>query len=129
MWIGVDLDGTLAKKLRSFNPHEVGPAIPKMVERVREALRMGHEVRIFTARKGSGDFDRKAIDRFSLDNFGRVLPITNKKDERMGELWDDRAISVTPNTGEIASLPSALGLGDLYGRSSNGNRKSSRYAP
>ena len=30
------------------------------------------------------------------------MPITNKKDHLMKELWDDRAIQVVQNTGERA---------------------------
>ena len=67
-----------------------------MVERVRGWLRGGYEVRIFTARKPS-----PAIRRFSQENFGRVLRITNTKDSGMIAMFDDRAVSVRRNAGEV----------------------------
>ena len=52
-WIGVDLDGTLAK-YGSWNGGQIGDPIPLMVERVKQWIAEGVEVRIFTARVGSG---------------------------------------------------------------------------
>jgi hypothetical protein len=49
-WIGVDLDGTLAKYDGWKGPLEIGEPIMPMVERVKAWLAEGLEVRIFTAR-------------------------------------------------------------------------------
>lgn len=42
-----------------------------------------------------------AIQEWCRQHLGQVLPITNVKDYAMIELWDDRAVQVRPNTGEV----------------------------
>jgi hypothetical protein len=49
-WIGVDLDGCLAKYDKWVSIDHIGEPITPMVERVKRWLREGREVRIFTAR-------------------------------------------------------------------------------
>ena len=49
-WIGVDLDGTLAKSVVAQIGDEIGPPIDPMVQLVKEWLAHGEDVRIFTAR-------------------------------------------------------------------------------
>ena len=49
-WIGVDLDGTLAEDNGYDGPTDIGPPVPGMVERVKEWLAKGREVRVVTAR-------------------------------------------------------------------------------
>jgi len=97
-WIGVDLDGTLAHYTTYKGDNVVGKPIKPMVDRVNEWLKEGKDVRIFTARK-----PHPAIRKFSMENFGKILPITNKKDPGMIALWDDRAVSVERNKGEAFS--------------------------
>lgn len=112
-WIGVDLDGTLAKYDGWKGLDHIGDPIKPMCDRVRSWLSEGIEVRIFTARathfdqadEWSGRYRPVAeiaapIDAFCLREFGRSLPITNVKDFGMIELWDDRAVQVKFNTGE-----------------------------
>jgi hypothetical protein len=112
-WIGVDLDGTLAVYPHSFP--EIGPPVPAMLERVRNWLAEGQDVRIFTARVGvvtglRNDEGQEADVPFALDqaqkieawcllHLGRVLPVTATKDFTMMELWDDRCVQVIPNQG------------------------------
>lgn len=111
-WIGVDLDGTLAKVVPGrFDGTVVGDPIPNMVARVCALLDAGEEVRIFTARVGphndpTYDVDRaeRAIREWCLRHIGCELPITATKDWRMRELYDDRAIRVERDTGRILSL-------------------------
>lgn len=107
-WIGVDLDGTLAEynrgDLREHGNTYIGPPIPAMVDRVRDWLNRGYEVRIFTARVSEdhpGELKniRDAISAWCNIHIGQPLMITNIKDYNMIELWDDRAIQVIPNTG------------------------------
>ncbi len=94
-WIGVDLDGTLAYSDHIFRGEDfIGEPIAPMVAKVREWLEEGKDVRIFTARR-----PHPAIRRFSMEQFGKVLPITNKKDPGMIALYDDRAVSVKRNKG------------------------------
>jgi hypothetical protein len=51
-WIGVDLDGTLAEWKEPYDVLQIGPPIPAMIERVKDWLAEGQDVRIFTARVG-----------------------------------------------------------------------------
>ena len=97
-WIGVDLDGTLAHYEGYKGDEHVGKPIRAMVDRVNEWLADGKQVKIFTARA-----PHPAIRKFCMENFGKVLPITNKKDPGMIALWDDRAVSVERNKGEAFS--------------------------
>jgi hypothetical protein len=114
-WIGVDLDGTLAEYDEWRGPTEIGAPVPAMVERVKRWLGEGREVRIFTARAFLGpgqDLVVRAIQEWSREHLGAVLLITCIKDFGMIELWDDRAVSVEPNTGRQLA-PSRNGLDQL----------------
>lgn len=105
-WIGVDLDGTLAKYDGWRGLDHVGEPVPAMLLRVRRWLAVGQEVRIFTARVGDGQdattiqVARAAIALWCLEQFGQVLPITATKDFSMVALWDDRCVQVETNTGK-----------------------------
>lgn len=111
-WIGVDLDGTLANSAtgnRAFGLDYIGPPIPKMVERVKRWLDERIEVRIVTARvsgfpEGSVGFFEAAqpIYEWCQTHIGQALPVTASKDFAMVALYDDRAIGVIENTGELA---------------------------
>lgn len=104
-WIGVDLDGTLAEYDGWRGVHHIGKPVPKMLERVRQWLAEGKEVRIFTARVGpQNDINdniraREAIAKWCVEHLGQELPMTATKDFAMLELWDDRSRQVMPNTG------------------------------
>jgi hypothetical protein len=120
-WIAVDLDGTLAEYHGWVNTFHIGAPIPAMLERVKVWLAEGRDVRIFTARVDGGGTaskmgvdpevvkkyeDREAITRMIQDwteqYLGVRLPVTNRKDYGMIELWDDRCVQVIPNTGKRA---------------------------
>ncbi len=104
-WIGVDLDGTLAKYDGWKGHTYIGDIVPEMRERVIKWLALGTEVRIFTARV-SGDRQEahevvEAIHRW-LDSHGLPrLKVTCVKDYAMLELYDDRAVQVEMNTGRL----------------------------
>lgn len=100
-WIGVDLDGTLAYYAGWKGVHHIGDPIVPMLNRVLEWRRNGVEVRIFTARVAidPDGMAKKAIEDWCQRHIGEVLPITNVKDFKMVELWDDRAVQVVPNRG------------------------------
>lgn len=107
-WIGVDLDGTLARYDGWRGIEHIGEPVPAMMERVRRWLQEGREVRIFTARTGNPaalPFIWRWLEYHGLPR----LVITNAKDFEMDELWDDRAVQVEPNTGR-ATCPSPRGL-------------------
>lgn len=97
-WIGVDLDGTLARHSGKLGG-KIGAPLADMLDRVKKWLDDGHEVRIFTARADSS-LERIKIARWLEDHGLPELAITNTKDWEMQELWDDRAIRVIHNKGE-----------------------------
>ncbi len=112
-WIGVDLDGTLAEYDGWKGATHIGKPIAVMVQRVKDWIAEGYEVRIFTARvfcpksdtpdgvrwKESVDA-RLAIQDWCRENLGMELMITCEKDYGMIELWDDRCVQVVANTGQ-----------------------------
>lgn len=99
-WIGVDLDGTLAE-WDGWKGHEhIGKPIPLMVERVKRWTEMDIEVRIFTARASIADHVAP-VQKWLEENGLPGLAVTNKKDYKMLQLWDDRCVQVIPNTGEL----------------------------
>lgn len=128
-WIGVDLDGTLAFYDGWRGPEHIGAPIPAMLERVKNWLEEGRDVRIFTARVDGGEVALRMgnpagescrnvsaveqhIRAWCKRHIGRELPVTCRKDYGMIELWDDRAVQVIPNTGrtiadELKSIRSA----------------------
>lgn len=94
----MDLDGTMAKDNGWKGIEHIGKPIDKMVERVKRWLKQGKTVKVFTAR-AEDPKSKPYIKDFCREVFGKVLPITNKKDKWMVELWDDRARRVEKNTG------------------------------
>lgn len=113
-WIGVDLDGTLAH-YEGWGDGSIGKPIPLMVERVKQWVAAGREVRIVTARVGlkstgphtdapcepclEASRELARIEHWCREHLGFTLPITCCKDFGMIELWDDRCVQVIPNTG------------------------------
>jgi len=97
-WVGVDFDQTLS---HYTSWKGIGKPIPKMVDRIKKMLDNGEKVKIFTARANNPK-DVKAIKKWLVDIAGLpVLEVTNKKDQFMTRLYDDRAIQVKKNTGEV----------------------------
>jgi hypothetical protein len=101
MAILVDLDGTLAEYhgWTSYTP--VGNPVPKMVERVKEWIAQGKDVRIFTAR-ACDPSEVPEVEDWCAKHLGVVLPVTNVKEWDAEEIWDDRAVGVRLNSGERA---------------------------
>lgn len=99
-WIGVDFDGTLAKHTSYKGPTKLGEPVPKMVARVRRWVGHGKRVKIFTAR-ADDEKSVNAIKKWLKDNELPDLEITNLKDKEMIEFWDDKAVAVKRNTGEV----------------------------
>lgn len=104
-WIGFDLDGTLAHYVGWRGIEHIGDPVPAMATIVREYLELGYDVRIFTARvsRQFEDRDQAAahIQDWTEKHFGARLIVTCEKDFSMWLLYDDRAISVEENTGEL----------------------------
>jgi len=102
-WIAVDLDGTLAYYDDWIGPTHIGEPVPVMLERVKQWLEEGKDVRIFTARVAhptDGPQARTAIYDWCVQHLGVQLPVTNIKDMGMIEHWDDRCVQVVKNTGQ-----------------------------
>lgn len=115
-WIGVDLDGTLARDLeRPSTVYDIGEPVPAMLERVRAWIESGIEVRIITARvaitsssniheerdkAALAQEQRRQIQQWCREHVGVELEVTSSKDYMMRELWDDRAVQVVKDTGE-----------------------------
>lgn len=105
-WVGVDLDGTLARYDSWRGAEHIGDPIEPMMDRVRHWLAAGIDVRIFTARVACDEPERgrvTAIIQAWLERHGLpALAVTCIKDYAMMSLWDDRCVQVVPNTGERA---------------------------
>lgn len=101
MSIAVDLDGTLAEYHGWKGPEHIGIAVPKMLERVKAWIKEGEEVKIFTARIHNDEVALATVRTWLIENGIGALEVTNIKSPDMKEFWDDRAVKVEFNTGEI----------------------------
>ena len=110
-WIGVDLDGTLAEYHGWKGNYDIGKPIQPMVDRVKQWLAEGKEVKIFTARV-SGHLTKDIvtgelrdaitpIKEWCKKHIGQELDVTNVKDYGCMAIYDDRAVQVEMNTGRI----------------------------
>ena len=117
MKIAVDFDGTLVKwpmEMPSafdpdlkFDPSAVGETVEIMANRVKEWLKQGHEVVIFTARvydPKQAEIAREAINKWCLDNIGEVLEVTCIKSHDIDVFYDDKAVTVEKDTGRILTM-------------------------
>lgn len=101
-WIGADLDGTMAKQEGKFTG-KIGAPVPRMIDRVKRLLNKGEDVRVFTARidDDPDGSKKKAIEAWTKQHIGQVLPVTNRKDPHMKTFFDDRAVQIERNEGTI----------------------------
>lgn len=74
-----------------------------MIELIKKELQNGSEVKIFTARASYylDDIEKLDIERFCVQHFGQVLPITAIKEHNIDVYYDDRAQKVEKNTGKL----------------------------
>lgn len=102
-WIGYDLDGTLAEHYpnKKFRPNAIGKPIPKMIARLEKDLEKGENVKIFTARVSKNPAMRKKIQLWLMKQGLPALEVTAVKDLGLKKLYDDRAVGVEANTGEL----------------------------
>lgn len=99
-WVGVDLDGTLARWESGSSINSIGQPVPEMLALVKKMLGHGIRVKIFTAR--AGDPSQHGLIAQWLEKNGLPpLEVTNVKDYAMERLYDDRAIQVERNTGRL----------------------------
>lgn len=106
-WIGVDLDGTLAKYDGFKGPTVIGAPISAMVDRVKQWLAEGKNVKILTARvsEDASGVAKRAIQDWAEKNLGQRIDVTDVKDAHMVHLYDDRAVPVERNTGRLLGQP------------------------
>lgn len=98
-WIAVDLDGTLAKYQGAMD-NAIGEPVLPMLQRVKDWIAAGEDVRLFTAR--AGDAAQLPHLQNWLNQQGlQQMKITNVKDFDMKVLYDDKAIRVERNKGYI----------------------------
>lgn len=95
--IAIDLDGTLSE---STTDGSIGNPIKAMVDRVKSWNQDGLEVVIFTARAGDTSEVRK-IESWLKNHQLPALNITNVKDSGMVEIWDNLAIRVANDKGDV----------------------------
>lgn len=104
-WVGVDLDGTLAK-YSGYNKH-IGEPIPTMINRVRRWVSDGREVRIVTARVAPQHPDRveqlTLIHEWVNEHIGYPIEVISYKDHEMKVLYDDRVRQVEEGTGRLVT--------------------------
>lgn len=113
-WVGVALDGVLAKIGPDTDAKHIGEPVPAMVELVKRYLERGIQVKIVTPRiaQAAGDNDIPSaeasneadevylrIKEWLEMHIGHGLPITAATDMDMIVLYSDRCIQVEQNTG------------------------------
>lgn len=106
-YVAFDLDGTLAYHGDWKGPLHIGEPIQPMVNRLKEYLSKGIEVRIMTARVGGNQSmeDKMAAEFAIVDwcvkHIGVKLKVTCSKDYQMLYLYDDRCRQVIANQGIV----------------------------
>lgn len=101
-WIGYDLDGTLAEHgPKKKHSDAIGKPIPKMIARLGKDLEKGENVKIFTARVAKKPAMRKRIQLWLMRQGLPALEVTAVKDPGLKRLYDDRAVGVVANKGEL----------------------------
>lgn len=113
--VAVDLDGTLAEYDYWRGIDHIGNPVPAVLDRVKQLLKDGHEVSIFTSRV-AGDWPahiknleqtRHFIEIWCHEHVGRILPVTAVKHGWFTEFWDDKALGVG---GNLAARPECQGV-------------------
>lgn len=101
--IAVDLDGTLASQDETGGPADIGAPVARVLYEINEAIASGAEVSIFTSRvdpdEPGAEEARAAIEAWSYEHLGVVLPVTAVKRRAFTEFWDDKARAV-PRVGK-----------------------------
>ena len=98
-WIGVDFDGTLSKG-HATNGGRFGEPVPVMIERIKNWIARGHEVRIVTAR-AVDPIECFRVSEWLTRHGLPSLIVTDRKDFGMMALYDDRAVAVERDTGKV----------------------------
>jgi hypothetical protein len=116
----VDLDGTLAHSYEGeFDKNKIGKPVSLMRKLVRQWMRKGHEVRIFTARAANPK-NIPPIKEWLKEHGMEGLEVTNKKTPDITTFYDDRAVRVERDTGKLASLSDHYKAAELTYSPENG---------
>lgn len=105
-WVGVDLDGTLARDDAPGHfepPYPLGEPIPEMIALIQSLLEAGLTVKIFTARACEPE-SIPIIHAWAEKHGLGQLEVTNLKDYNLIRFYDDRAIQMAPNSGKSVGL-------------------------
>lgn len=103
-WIGFDLDGTIAH-YESWQPDgSIGEPIPSMIQYMKILLSEGAKLKIMTARATEPENIPAIQDWLEAQGLPR-LEVTCIKDRYMSQLFDDNAIQVIRNEGNIVFAP------------------------
>lgn len=97
-WVGIDLDGTLAKYDTWHGIDHIGEPISYMLGYVSYLIAHGIEVKIVTARVQEGPEAIKVVKDWCKKYIGLELDVTDKKDISMVLLVDDRVANVNCDT-------------------------------
>ena len=108
-WIGIDLDGTLATYQRWEGSDHFGDVLEPMKIRIQQWLDNQIEVRIFTAR-ASQEKNIAPLQAWLVEQGLGELAVTNTKDYDLLQIWDDRAVEVEANTGNILTPKEYISL-------------------
>lgn len=105
-WVGFDFDRTLFKREKGDDIKTVGAPIYRMIELVKTYLTSGTKVKIFSARVSVEDptdvqFQTELIQSACKQHIGQVLDVTCIKDMFCTKIYDDIAVQVVPNTGQL----------------------------
>lgn len=104
-WVGVGFDGVLAH--RQMTGDDPGAPIRVMIERVKNWLAEGRDVRIVTSRVHPACPAKERakqkilIERWTRKYLEEVLPVTAHLEPEMIVLYDHRVVQVEKNTGRI----------------------------
>ncbi len=85
------MDGTLAYDDGWHGPLHIGDPIPAMMARVKQWLKQGIRVKIFTARASLEEHIPPVREWLYIHGLPNLC------------LYDDRCVQVIPNTGELVS--------------------------
>jgi hypothetical protein len=104
-WVAIDFDRTLVEyhkdEYNTKGKTYIGPPIKSMLRMVQNLILKGYDVRIMTARDIDDPEVAYAITKWCTEIIGKSLVLTNVKDHHMVCIFDDRAVSVRANKGQI----------------------------
>lgn len=110
LFIGEDLDGTLAIQEDPYDPKRIGPPVVKELRYIRKKLKEGATVWILTARvntmthtKAEIRAVKRLIEAYCLKWLGQKLFITAEKHPAMDMMRDDRGRQVRFNKGGLVT--------------------------